>query len=159
MPIAVLIFAWDASEHWLQLFGSHAQSASCQHQIPPNLDLRCFQRVEPLHFDLQIDAEVLKKLGLLVFGAYAVGFIPAAFTGFLIAQARLLAGNALSILHVLALGCLVGVILCAIVGANHYLHDAHFFEGCAYLVYFCAIATVLCWLQARRWWLEKDLFD
>jgi len=128
VPLAVLIAAWDA-----------------------------VSRVETFQFHPHFDAQSLQRLKLFVAGVYVIGFIPASFAGLLVAQARLLAGNALRLWHVLALGCLVGLIVCAMVGANHYLHDAHFFQGCALLVYVCAAATILCWLPARRWWPDSDL--
>jgi hypothetical protein len=155
--LSVPAIAWDLIAHWLQALVPHAQSEWCQHQIPPNLDLRCFQRVEPFHFSPHIVVPGLQTLSGLVLAVYAVGLIPAAFAGLLVSQARLVAGHALRFWHVLALGCLVGVILSAIIGANYYLHGAHFFRGCAFLVYMCAFATIICWLPARRWWLEREL--
>lgn len=156
VPIAVLVAAWDAIAHWLEVLASRAQSVSCEHQIPPDLDFRCFQRVAPFKFNFHIDVQ-LQRLDLLVVGAYAIGFIPAVFAGLLVAQAMLLVGNALRFWHVLALGCLVGVIFCTIIGADRYVHDAHFFQGSALMVYVCAFATIVCWLPTRRWWLESTL--
>jgi hypothetical protein len=151
VSVAVLIAAWGPIAHWLETLVSHAQSVSCEHQTPLHLDLRCFQRAEPFQFNLHIDAHSLQRLGLLVFGAYVIGFIPAAFTGLFVAQAMLSRGNAFRFWHVLALGCLMGVIFSALVGVGH-LHDAHFFLGFTLLSYVCTIATVVCWLIARRWW-------
>jgi hypothetical protein len=106
----------------------------------------------PFHFDFQIAAPSLQTLSQYFFGAYVMGFVPAVFAGLLVAQAMLLVGNAFRFWHALALGCFVGVFFSAMVGANHYLHDAHFFQGCALLVYLCAIATSICWLPVSRWW-------
>jgi hypothetical protein len=151
VPIAVLVVAWDTIADWLA-FMSRAQSPPCDPPHDGIFDLRCYQQVAPFHFNLHIDAPSLQTLSLYVFTAYVIGFVPAVFAGLLIAQAMLLTGNAFRFWHALALGCLVGVIFSASVTANHYLHDAHFFQGFALLVYVCAIATGFCWLPASRWW-------
>jgi hypothetical protein len=151
VPIAVLVAAWDTMADWLA-FMSRAQSPPCDLPHDGIFDLRCYQHVAPFHFNLHIDAPSLQTLSPYVFGAYVIGFVPAVFAGLLVAQAMSLVGNAFRFWHALALGCFVGVLFSAMVGANHYLHDAHFFQGCALLVYLCAIATGFCWLPARRWW-------
>lgn len=157
LPIAVLVAGWDLMADWLRVLISRAQSPSCDPPHDGIFDLRCFQQVAPFHFNPHFDVPSLQTLSLYVFGAYVMGFVPAVFAGFLVAQAMLLVGNAFRFWHALALGCFVGVIFSAMVGANHYLHDAHFFQGCALLVYLCAIATSICWLPVSRWWLESDL--
>jgi hypothetical protein len=150
VPIAVLVAAWDTTAEW-RAFMSRAQSPPCDPPHDGIFDFRCYQLVAPFHSNLHIAAPSLQTLSQYVFAAYVIGFVPAVFAGLLVAQAMLLAGNAFRFWHALALGCLVGVIFSASVTANHYLHDAHFFQGFALLVYVCATATIFCWLPARRW--------
>lgn len=96
------------------------------------------------------------SLKMLLLGSYAIGCVPALFAGLLVAQAMLIVGSAVRFWHVLALGCLVGVIFSAMMGSGRYLHDARFFEGCAFLVYVCTIATIACWPPVRHWWPPSE---
>jgi hypothetical protein len=158
-PIGVVVTAWDVISHWLASIDWQALSISCENQTPSHLDPRCFeQRTEPFHLDLNFHIS-WQGISFVVVSAYVIGFLPASFAGVLVAQGRLLAGNAFRVWHVLVLGCVVGVIFTSIVGADQYLHDARFFQGCALLVYVCVVATVLCWLVARRWWPQTDFSD
>ena len=77
-----------------------------------------------------------------IFGAYVIGFVPAVFAGLLVAQAMSLVGNAFRFWHALALGCFVGVIFSAMVGANHYLHDARALLGAVAFVMSHAVAAI-----------------
>jgi hypothetical protein len=95
------------------------------------------------------------KFLMIVAASYVVGCIPAASAGLLVALG-MSAGEEFRFWHVLAFGCFVGVPFAALVGAQgSHLRDAHFFFGCAFLVYICVFATVVCWLPARAWWPQK----
>ena len=92
----------------------------------------------------------------LVSGSYIIGFIPAAFAGLLVAIGMLVRED-FKFRHTLAFGCIVGILFAAWVGADHFLHDARFFLGSAFLVYICVFATVVCWFPVRLWWPRKRL--
>jgi hypothetical protein len=93
---------------------------------------------------------------ILVSGSYIIGFIPAAFAGLLVAIG-MLAREDFKFRHALAFGCIVGILFAAFVGADHFLHDARFFLGSAFLAYICVFATVVCWFPVRLWWPRKRL--
>jgi hypothetical protein len=93
-----------------------------------------------------------------VLSAYIIGFIPATLAGLLVAIG-MLAREDFRFRHALAFGCIVGILFAAILGADHYLHDARFFLGCALLAYICVFATVACWFPVRRWWPRTRLLN
>jgi hypothetical protein len=95
-----------------------------------------------------------KFLPTLVLASYAIGVVPAASAGVLVAIGMSV-GSGLRFWHVLLFGVFVGIPFSALLGAGHYLHDTRFLVGLAFLIYICVFATVVCWLPARLWWPQR----
>lgn len=119
-------------------------------QCPPNSGGDCFF-LKPNNV-LPFDARVL------VSGSYIIGLIPATFAGLLVALGMSVCED-FRFRHAFAIGCIVGTIFAALLGSNHYLHDARFFLGIALSAYICIFATVVCWFPVRLWWPRKHVLN
>jgi hypothetical protein len=142
--ISSLIEAWGPIIDRFEALMPHAQSLSCDPYSGP-LDLGCYQRPpDPRHFSYpRLD---LKTLSLGVFGAYAIGFIPALLAGFLICLGRL---SGVGFSFAVAVGTLIGVMTG--------VWAMHRPENAILLFFICLIATIVCWLATGRWWRKAEI--
>jgi hypothetical protein len=100
---------------------------------------------------------------VLVRTMYFLGFIPATLAGLLVSRG-ICAREDFGFRHALRFGCIVGILLAALLGAIYL-----FVGGSAMLaivcvssivsVYVCVFATGVCWFPVRSWWPRMHLLS
>jgi hypothetical protein len=144
--IGFVVEAWSVIIDRLAAITPHVQSLSCN-AYSRHIDLGCFQRPpDPRQFNYH--PWFLENPSLSVFGAYAIGLIPALTAGFIICVGRLRDGGAgfgYAVVVGTVIGLLVGVMAIKEIGAA------------IGLFFVCLIATLVCWLVTERWWRKAEI--
>jgi hypothetical protein len=144
--IGYVVEAWGVIIDRLEALIPHAQSLSCD-PYSGHIDLRCFQRPpDPRQFNYH--PWLLENPSLSVFGAYAIGFIPALAAGLVICEGRLRDGGA-GFSYAVVVGTVVGLVIGVMAKKE---------LGAAIGLFFvCLIATLVCWLVTERWWRKAEI--
>jgi hypothetical protein len=146
--IGFVVEAWGVIIDRLEALIPHAQSLSCD-PYSGHIDLRCFRRPPDPH-QFNYHPWLLENPSLSVFGAYAIGFIPALAAGFAICEGRLRDGGG-GFSYAVVVGTVVGLVMGIIA-----MKDL----GAAISAFFvCHIATLVCWLVTERWWRKAEIAD
>jgi hypothetical protein len=144
--IGFVVEAWGVIIDRLEALIPHAQSLSCDSYYG-HIDLRCFQRLpDPRQFNYH--SWLLENPSLSVFGAYAIGFIPALAAGFVICEGRLRDGGA-GFSYAVVVGTVVGLVV-GVMAIKE-------FGAAIGLFFVCFIATLVCWLVTERWWRKAEI--
>jgi len=153
LVVSAVVAEWESITHAVGVLTARAHRPPCEPPHDGIFDLRCFQREEPLHlWPTEIGAPSLKILSLYVFGAYAIGFIPAALAGFLVGGIRL-SDNKFGLRQAVLVGTLIGLTTGAVAVAQGSPGMAMRALGVAALLLFlCLFSTVVCWRLTDRWW-------
>jgi hypothetical protein len=144
--IGFLVEAWGVIIDRLEALIPRTPSLSCD-PYSGHIDLRCFQRPPDLR-QFNYHPWLLQNPSLSIFGAYAIGFIPALAAGFVICAGRLRDGGA-GFSYAVVVGTVVGLVV-GVMAIKEL--------GAAIGLFFvCLIATLVCWLVTERWWRKPEI--